>query len=50
MVIFRDVTEQKTAKLEIESRRQFFERWCQNSPTAIVIIDFDQSILDCNPL
>ncbi|MEK9162649.1 MAG: PAS domain S-box protein, partial [Chloroflexota bacterium] len=49
MVIFRDVTEQKTAKLEIESRRQFFEALVQNSPTAIVIIDFDQSILDCNP-
>ncbi|MBI5054118.1 MAG: PAS domain S-box protein [Chloroflexi bacterium] len=49
MVIFRDVTEQKTAKLEIESRRQFFEALVENSPTAIVIIDFDQSILDCNP-
>jgi PAS domain S-box-containing protein len=49
MVIFRDVTEQKTAKLEIESRRQFFEALVQNSPTAIVILDFDQTISDCNP-
>lgn len=49
MVIFRDVTEQKFARLEIESQKRFFEALVQNSPTAIVIIDFEQAITDCNP-
>jgi len=49
MVIFRDVTEQKLTRLEIESRRKFLEALTQNSPTAIVILDFDQIISDCNP-
>jgi PAS domain S-box-containing protein len=47
--LVRDVTEQVKAEAEIRRQKQFFEAVVQNSPVAIVTIDFNQRISSCNP-
>jgi two-component system sensor histidine kinase/response regulator len=46
--VIRDVTERKHAEAQIERQKQFFETLVESSPVAIVTLDTQLKIVDCN--
>jgi len=46
--VIREVTERKQAQAQIERQKQFFETLVESSPVAIVTLDTQQKIVDCN--
>ncbi|MBI5840373.1 MAG: PAS domain S-box protein [Chloroflexi bacterium] len=47
--IKQDITNRKEAEQEIARQKQFFQTLVENSPVAIVTLEFDHSIRSCNP-
>ena len=49
IAIKQDITERKQAEDEILLQKQYFETLVQENPIAIVVLDLDRLIVDCNP-
>jgi len=47
--IFREVTGRKEAELELLRQKRYFEALVRNIPVAVVMLDTDGNIMDCNP-
>ncbi len=47
--IVRDITERKMAAEEIHRQKQYFEALVRHIPVAIVTLNFDNQVIDCNP-
>jgi PAS domain S-box-containing protein len=45
----RDITERRRVEAELMCEKQFFESLVLNSPAAIVVLDNNENITDCNP-
>ena len=45
----RNITERKQAEADLAKQKQYFESLVVNSPVAIVTLDQDQRITECNP-
>ena len=44
-----EIKEKEKAQKEIERQAKYFQALIENSPTAVVMLDNDQSIMHCNP-
>ncbi|RME88865.1 MAG: PAS domain S-box protein [Anaerolineae bacterium] len=47
--VMKDITERKRAEKEIRRQKQYFEALFQHSPVAIVTLDREERIDNCNP-
>lgn len=49
IAVFTDLTERKQAETEIVRQKKYFETLFQHNPSAILTLDNDERVLDCNP-
>jgi len=49
IAVLTDLTERKHSESEIRRQKKYFETLFQNNPNAIVILDTEQKVQDCNP-
>ena len=47
--LLRDISDRKQATLALDRQRQYYEALVKNNPIAIVTLNLDQRIVDCNP-
>jgi PAS domain S-box-containing protein len=47
--VFRDVSDRKRAMLDLQRINQYYEQLVKNNPIAIVTLNLDDRIVDCNP-
>ncbi len=49
MAIIRDISERKKTENEIQRQKQYFEALVDTSPIAVVTLNMEHRVLDCNP-
>ncbi|HJW91516.1 MAG TPA: DUF4332 domain-containing protein, partial [Anaerolineales bacterium] len=47
--LLRDISDRKQATLSLDRQRQYYEALVKNNPIAIVTLNLNQRIVDCNP-
>src|SRR3990170_699867 len=47
--LLRNITDRKQATLALDRQRQYYEALVKDNPIAIVTLNLDQRIVDCNP-
>jgi PAS domain S-box-containing protein len=47
--IIRNITDRKQAITDLQSQMQYYESLVRNSPVAIVTLNLEQRLIDCNP-
>ncbi len=47
--IFRDITERRQATANLQLQKQYYESVIKNNPIAIVTLQMDHTIVECNP-
>jgi len=49
LALYHDLTERRRAQLDVERQKKYWETLVQNSPVAIVTLDPQARVTDCNP-